>query len=72
MEHFGIRYRSNIGQRHTYVLERHPVLGFGIKVAGGVDNPNVRTGDTSAIVSDLLKDGPAWDKLKVCFILCSF
>uniref|UniRef100_A0AAY4CBS0 Tight junction protein 2b (zona occludens 2) n=1 Tax=Denticeps clupeoides TaxID=299321 RepID=A0AAY4CBS0_9TELE len=34
-------------------------MGFGIAVSGGRDNPNVGSGETSIIVSDVLKGGPA-------------
>ena len=54
-----------IWQQHTYVLEKAPAFGFGIAVSGGVDNPAARTGDTSVIISDVVKGGPAWDKLQV-------
>lgn len=56
-----------IWQQHTYVLEKAPAFGFGIAVSGGVDNPAARTGDTSVIISDVVKGGPAWDKLQVNF-----
>jgi len=58
-----------IWQQHTYVLEKAPAFGFGIAVSGGVDNPAARTGDTSVIISDVVKGGPAWDKLQVNDIL---
>ena len=48
------------------MLEKAPAFGFGIAVSGGVDNPAARTGDTSVIISDVVKGGPAWDKLQVC------
>lgn len=34
-------------------------MGFGIAVTGGRDNPNVESGETSIIVSDVLPGGPA-------------
>lgn len=34
-------------------------MGFGIAVSGGRDNPNVDSGETSIIVSDVLQGGPA-------------
>uniref|UniRef100_A0A7N6F9Z7 Tight junction protein 2b (zona occludens 2) n=1 Tax=Anabas testudineus TaxID=64144 RepID=A0A7N6F9Z7_ANATE len=34
-------------------------MGFGIAVSGGRDNPNVESGETSIIVSDVLQGGPA-------------
>jgi len=54
-----------IWQQHTYVLEKMPAFGFGIAVSGGIDNPTARTGDTSVMISDVVKNGPAWDKLQV-------
>ena len=38
-------------------------MGFGIAVSGGRDNPNEDSGETSIVVSDVLKGGPgdvAW------------
>ena len=61
-----------IWQQHTYVLEKAPAFGFGIAVSGGVDNPAARTGDTSVIISDVVKGGPAWDKLQVTNFLNLF
>uniref|UniRef100_A0A4W4FC32 Tight junction protein 2b (zona occludens 2) n=1 Tax=Electrophorus electricus TaxID=8005 RepID=A0A4W4FC32_ELEEL len=34
-------------------------MGFGIAVSGGRDNPNVDSGETSIVVSDVLQGGPA-------------
>uniref|UniRef100_A0AAQ5XQR8 Tight junction protein 2b (zona occludens 2) n=1 Tax=Amphiprion ocellaris TaxID=80972 RepID=A0AAQ5XQR8_AMPOC len=34
------------------------LMGFGIAVSGGRDNPNVESGETSIIVSDVLQGGP--------------
>lgn len=34
-------------------------MGFGIAVSGGRDNPNIDSGETSIIVSDVLQGGPA-------------
>ena len=53
-----------IWQEHTYVLEKRPGVGFGIAISGGRDNPGVQTGDTSIVVSDVVKVGPAFEKLK--------
>ena len=33
-------------------------MGFGIAVSGGRDNPNEDSGETSIVVSDVLKGGP--------------
>uniref|UniRef100_A0A8C2AQM9 Tight junction protein 2b (zona occludens 2) n=1 Tax=Cyprinus carpio TaxID=7962 RepID=A0A8C2AQM9_CYPCA len=40
-------------------LSQDSKMGFGIAVSGGRDNPNVETGETSIIVSDVLPGGPA-------------
>ena len=40
-----------------------PNCGFGIAVSGGRDNPHYPSGDTSVVVSDVLKTGPAEGKL---------
>merc|ERR1711892_1507753 len=58
-----------IWQQHTYVLEKAPAFGFGIAVSGGVDNPAARTGDTSVIITDIVRGGPAYKKLQVNDIL---
>nr|XP_026690396.1 tight junction protein ZO-2 isoform X2 [Ciona intestinalis] len=54
-----------IWQEHTYVIEKAPGVGFGIAISGGKDNPGVQSGDTSIILSDVVKQGPAYDKLKI-------
>uniref|UniRef100_H2ZLR5 Tight junction protein ZO-2 n=1 Tax=Ciona savignyi TaxID=51511 RepID=H2ZLR5_CIOSA len=54
-----------IWQEHTYVLEKAPGVGFGIAISGGRDNPGAQSGDTSIILSDVVKQGPAFDKLKI-------
>ena len=46
------------------MLEKRPGVGFGIAISGGRDNPGVQTGDTSIVVSDVVKVGPAFEKLK--------
>lgn len=38
--------------------------GFGIAVSGGRDNPHFATGDPSIAVSDVLKGGPAEERLQ--------
>lgn len=40
------------------------VLDVGIAVSGGRDNPHFVTGDPSIAVSDVLKGGPAEDRLQ--------
>uniref|UniRef100_A0A8C2IB81 Tight junction protein 2b (zona occludens 2) n=1 Tax=Cyprinus carpio TaxID=7962 RepID=A0A8C2IB81_CYPCA len=50
-QHFGIDF--------SVFLSQDSKMGFGIAVSGGRDNPNVETGETSIIVSDVLPGGPA-------------
>jgi tight junction protein 1 len=49
---------------HTVTLSRVPGYGFGIAVSGGRDNPHFANGDPSIAVSDVLKAGPAEDRLQ--------
>lgn len=49
----------------TVVVTRVPGYGFGIAVSGGRDNPHFANGDPSIAVSDVLKGGPAEDRLQV-------
>ena len=53
-----------IWQEHVYILEKAIGVGFGIAISGGKDNPGVQTGDPSIVISDVIKGGPAFDKLK--------
>jgi len=46
-------------------VTRNPFYGLGFAISGGKDNPAALTGDTSIIVSDVIKGGPAWKKLQV-------
>ena len=62
-----LEMEETIVQEHTFVLERAPGVGFGIAVSGGRDNPSVQTGDPSIIISDVIRSGPAFDKLKLVF-----
>nr|XP_057927369.1 tight junction protein ZO-2-like isoform X3 [Doryrhamphus excisus] len=48
-----------VWEQFTVTLQRDSKMGFGIAVSGGRDNPNVDNGETSIIVSDVLKGGPA-------------
>ncbi|KMZ04796.1 uncharacterized protein Dsimw501_GD20836, isoform C [Drosophila simulans] len=50
---------------HTVAVTRVPGYGFGIAVSGGRDNPHFANGDPSIAVSDVLKGGPAEDRLQV-------
>lgn len=44
---------------HFLSVSQDSKMGFGIAVSGGKDNPNVDSGETSIIVSDVLQGGPA-------------
>ncbi|XP_055316284.1 tight junction protein ZO-1 isoform X4 [Sitodiplosis mosellana] len=63
------RYRNDTqGDRtsweyHTVSVTRVTGYGFGIAVSGGRDNVNFLTGDPAIAVSDVLKGGPAEEKL---------
>uniref|UniRef100_A0AAR2KLB6 Tight junction protein 2b (zona occludens 2) n=2 Tax=Pygocentrus nattereri TaxID=42514 RepID=A0AAR2KLB6_PYGNA len=50
---------ETVWEQYTVTLQRDAKMGFGIAVSGGRDNPNVDTGETSIIVSDVLQGGPA-------------
>ncbi|XP_055708851.1 uncharacterized protein LOC129805059 isoform X4 [Phlebotomus papatasi] len=50
---------------HTVTVTRVPGYGFGIAVSGGRDNPHFANGDPSIAVSDVLKGGPAEERLQV-------
>lgn len=49
---------------HTVPVTRVPGYGFGIAVSGGRDNPHFANGDPSIAVSDVLKGGPAEERLQ--------
>lgn len=49
---------------HTLTVTRVSGYGFGIAVSGGRDNPHFANGDPSIAVSDVLKGGPAEEKLQ--------
>lgn len=49
---------------HTITVTRVSGYGFGIAVSGGRDNPHFANGDPSIAVSDVLKGGPAEEKLQ--------
>ncbi|XP_042585345.1 tight junction protein ZO-2-like isoform X7 [Cyprinus carpio] len=50
---------ETVWEQYTVTVQRDSKMGFGIAVSGGRDNPNVETGETSIIVSDVLPGGPA-------------
>lgn len=51
-------------QYGTVRLDKKPNCGFGLAVIGGIDKPTP-SGDVSIIVSDILPNGPADDRLKI-------
>ena len=46
------------------IIWQIPGFGFGIAVSGGKDNPHFSNGDPSIAISDVLKAGPAENKLQ--------
>ncbi|XP_048473189.1 tight junction protein ZO-1 isoform X5 [Rhincodon typus] len=48
-----------IWEQQTVTLHRAPGFGFGIAISGGKDNPHFQSGETSIVISDVLKGGPA-------------
>ena len=60
---------EEIWQEHVYILEKAPGFGFGIAISGGKDNPNAQNGDPSIIISDVVRGGPAFDKLKYVWLI---
>ncbi|KTG35943.1 hypothetical protein cypCar_00004431, partial [Cyprinus carpio] len=44
-----------------------PGFGFGIAISGGRDNPHFQSGETSIVISDVLKGGPAEGLLQFLF-----
>ncbi|KAF7664727.1 hypothetical protein LDENG_00167990 [Lucifuga dentata] len=53
-----------IWEQHTVTLHRAAGFGFGIAISGGRDNPHFQSGETSIVISDVLKGGPAEDLLQ--------
>uniref|UniRef100_UPI00358F6A40 tight junction protein ZO-1-like isoform X2 n=1 Tax=Myxine glutinosa TaxID=7769 RepID=UPI00358F6A40 len=51
-------------EHHTITLQKAPGFGFGIAISGGRDNPHFQSGETSIVISDVLKGGPAEDLLQ--------
>ncbi|XP_056274724.1 tight junction protein ZO-2-like isoform X3 [Pseudoliparis swirei] len=59
-EHIGgSEMEDMVWEQYTVNLQRDSKMGFGIAVSGGRDNPNMDSGETSIIVSDVLQGGPA-------------
>ncbi|XP_039261919.2 tight junction protein ZO-1-like isoform X2 [Styela clava] len=54
-----------IFQEHTYEIAKQSDVGFGIAISGGRDNPAVTTGDPAIIISDVVKHGPAFNRLQI-------
>ncbi|KAJ0019657.1 hypothetical protein NQD34_007226 [Periophthalmus magnuspinnatus] len=55
----GSAMEETVWEQYTVTLQRDPKMGFGMAVSGGRDNPNVDSGETSIMVSDVLQGGPA-------------
>ncbi|XP_025020053.1 tight junction protein ZO-1 isoform X1 [Python bivittatus] len=53
-----------IWEQQTVTLHRAPGFGFGIAISGGRDNPHFQSGETSIVISDVLKGGPAEGQLQ--------
>lgn len=47
-----------------YILQANTNQGFGIAVSGGRDNPHFKSGDTSIVVSDIVRGSPSDGLLK--------
>lgn len=43
----------------VFPCQQAPGFGFGIAISGGRDNPHFQSGETSIVISDVLKGGPA-------------
>ncbi|KAK7889235.1 hypothetical protein WMY93_024795 [Mugilogobius chulae] len=52
-----------IWEQHTITLVKDPKVGFGFALSGGRDKPNLETGDTAVVISDVLPNGPAMGRL---------
>lgn len=58
-----------IYQEHTYQIVKSG-QGFGIAISGGRDNPAVQSGDPAIIISDVVVNGPAFNRLQYVVGLC--
>ncbi|XP_030205821.1 uncharacterized protein LOC115538274 isoform X2 [Gadus morhua] len=54
-----------IWDQHTVTLHRVRWNSFGISISGGRDKPHFQSGETSIVISDVLKGGPAEGRLQV-------
>ncbi|KAK7912754.1 hypothetical protein WMY93_012965 [Mugilogobius chulae] len=52
----GSAMEETVWEQYTVTLQRDPKMGFGMAVSGGRDNPNVDSGETSIMVSDVLQE----------------
>ncbi|CAL8276406.1 unnamed protein product [Merluccius merluccius] len=57
-QYFNVTMEETVWELYTVTLQRDSKMGFGIAVSGGRDNPNEDSGETSIVVSDVLKGGP--------------
>uniref|UniRef100_A0A8D0PIN1 Tight junction protein ZO-1 n=1 Tax=Sus scrofa TaxID=9823 RepID=A0A8D0PIN1_PIG len=55
---------TSIHENHNVLLTHAPGFGFGIAISGGRDNPHFQSGETSIVISDVLKGGPAEGQLQ--------
>ncbi|XP_063056567.1 tight junction protein ZO-3 isoform X2 [Engraulis encrasicolus] len=53
-----------IWEQHTITLTKDPRIGFGFALSGGRDKPHPDSGDTSVVVSDVVRNGPAMGRLQ--------
>ncbi|MBN3309729.1 HMHA1 protein, partial [Amia calva] len=51
-----------IWEQYTITLNKDPKVGFGLAIAGGRDKPS-SSGDTSVVISDVVRNGPAAGRL---------
>lgn len=45
-------------------VSQDPRIGFGFALSGGRDKPHPDSGDTSVVVSDVVRNGPAMGRLQ--------
>lgn len=58
------------GSNGFFLCVQAPGFGFGIAISGGRDNPHFQSGETSIVISDVLKGGPAEGLLQYVFHSC--
>uniref|UniRef100_A0A8C4NF25 Tight junction protein 1a n=2 Tax=Eptatretus burgeri TaxID=7764 RepID=A0A8C4NF25_EPTBU len=59
LERAAVMEETMFWEHHTITLQKAPGFGFGIAISGGRDNPHFQSGETSIVISDVLKGGPA-------------